>query len=212
MEKIINRYFVLIGLLLITTVLTNLLSYESYNASLKFPDLSNRFPLKIGEFKGEDLPIELRVYDILETKSILHRLYILDNQEIFLSIVHYPEAKVDFHAPEACLGGEGIQVSKSTKTINITYKGKRLKPTVIQLIRKKGGKDELFYYFYKADNSIGPNYITLRYNIIKNKLFNNDKGASLIRISTPIVSGDIKKASQNLIDFINQIYPFLIEI
>lgn len=212
MEKIINRYFALIGLLLITSVLTNLLSYESYNASLKFPDLTNRFPLKIGEFKGEDLPIELRVYNILETKSILHRLYISDNQEIFLSIVHYPEAKVDFHAPEACSGGEGIQVSKSTKTINITYKGKRFKPTVIQLIRKKGGKDELIYYFYKADNSIGPNYIKLRYNIIKNKLLNNDKGASLIRISIPIVSGNIKKASENLIDFINQIYPFLIEI
>ena len=212
MEKIINRYFVLIGFLLITTVLTNVLSYESYNASLKFPDLTNRFPLKIGEFKGEDLPIELRVYNILETKSILNRLYISDNQEIFLSIVHYPVAKVDFHVPEACLGGEGIQVSKSTKTINITYKGKRFEPTVIQLIRKKSVKDELCYYFYKADNSIGPNYVTLRYNIIKNKLLNNDKGASLIRISTHIVSGNIKKASQNLIDFINQIYPFLIEI
>ena len=64
------------------------------------------------------------VFDILETKSILNREYVSHAQMVLLSLVYYPETKVDFHAPEACLAGKGIQISKSEKTIEIIKNSK----------------------------------------------------------------------------------------
>ena len=128
-----------------------------------------------------------------------------------LSIVYYPETKVDFHTPESCLGGRGIEIKKSVKSITVMSGGQEVKIDLNQLIWQGEGKQRMVYYFYKAGQFLGQSYIKLRVNLALNKFRNTEKSGSLIRISTAIPSLNIQEASDNLCDFIVVLYPFLIE-
>ncbi|MBW1720058.1 MAG: EpsI family protein [Deltaproteobacteria bacterium] len=165
-------------------------------------------PLEFGQWQGKDIPLDERIYEILETRSIINRTYREENgKKVLLSIVYYPETKVDFHAPEACLEGRGIQISKSYQTITITPNEKKVKINLNRLIRKQGGSDELIYYFYKAGDFLGKNYIKLRLNLALNKFGRKEKNGSLIRVSTPVFGEDYKSASNTLTRIIGRSVP-----
>lgn len=193
----------------ITTGFVNLLRYDTFYKASEGVAAIRNIPLEIGEWKGEDYPIDKIVFDILETRSILQRSYISD-KEVFLSVVYYPDTKVDFHAPEACLSGQGIEILKSTKSIEFYYGGDKIKIDVNQLIWKQDNLKRLVYYFYKSGEFIGPSYLKLRYSLAVNKLFAGEKSGSLIRVETLITNEDMEKSDKILINFMSALYPFII--
>ncbi len=169
-----------------------------------------QIPLHLGQWWGYDVPLEERVYNILETKAIMHRRYAsIQGQEVFLSVVHYPETKVDFHAPEGCLGGRGIAVSKSEKSILVQDADKQHAIKVNRLIQSAGNDKQLIYYFYKTGNYVGSSYIRLRFRLVLNNLWHQDRSASLVRFSTPVSQDDFQGASQRLLHFMQDIYPYM---
>ena len=212
MEKLRRRFIILITIMLLTSVVVNWLNYDTfYKADAALQTIEN-IPLELGKWQGTDVPLEERVFEILETKSIINRRYHAENgKEVFLSIVYYPETKVDFHMPEACLGGQGIEIKKFRKSINITNDGHVFTIELNELLLRNGEKDSLVYYFYKAGEFVGSGYTSLRLNLAMNKFKNLNKSASLIRISTPILFRNIQEASDNLEDFISRLYPLLIK-
>ena len=197
---------------MIEAIIINIIFFEPYHNSESGIQAISALPLRFGAWQGKDIPLESRVYEILETKSIIHRAYHADTGEgIFLSIVHYPETKVDFHAPEGCLGGQGVSMCKSTKDFELSYGKNYLKFDLNQLKWVKDQEQNLVYYFYKAGDYFGPSYISLRFNLAINKFTNSNKSASLIRISTSIISGEEEAASKLLSGFLEDLLPLLIE-
>jgi EpsI family protein len=204
------RYLIIIAIMLLTSILVHFLSYDTYYEAEAGIRAVKNIPLEFGQWQGKDIPLDERIYEFLETRSIIHRAYRSENgHEVFLSVVYYPETKVDFHAPEGCLAGRGIQISKSAHTINISPNEKKVTISLNRLIRQQNGSDELIYYFYKAGDFFGKNYIKMRLNLALNKFGRKGKNGSLIRVSTPIVSGDNQRASTILVNFIDELYPFL---
>jgi len=212
MEKIGKRYIALIAILVFTSLFVSFLSYDTFHKAGAGIQAIKKIPLEVGKWQGKDIPLDDRVYEILETKSVIHRVYYTENgKEVFLSIVYFPETKVEFHAPEGCLGGEGIQIAKSARKINLIVDGKEVKINSNQLIWQREGKENLVYYFYKAGKFLEQSYIRLRLALAINKFTNREKSGSLVRVSTPILSGDIQEASNVLINFIGELHPFLIK-
>jgi len=210
-EKLAYRYILLTSILLFTSLLVLFLSYDTFYKADAAVKSINRIPLQIGDWKGQDIPLDKRVYDILETRAIINRSYVSNGKSVFLSLVYYPETKVDFHAPEGCLAGRGVQISKSPRSILVHYNGKRINITLNQLVRRHNGVDELYFYFYKAGDFMGSSYIKLRFNLALNKFKTKSKAGSLIRVSTPVSGGNYKIASKTLTDFIQALYPYLNE-
>ena len=105
MEKLRSRYIVLIAILLLTSVIVNYLSYDTFNKAETASLTIGKIPLNLGKWKGIDIPLDERIYDILETRAIINRSYFYNGSSVFLSVVYYPETKVGFHGPEECLGG-----------------------------------------------------------------------------------------------------------
>jgi len=211
MEKLKSRYIILIAILLLTSVIVNYLSYDTFNKAKAASLTIGKIPLKLGKWKGRDIPLDERVYDILETRAIINRSYVCNGSSVFLSVVYYPETKVGFHGPEGCLGGKGIQISKSAQTIIISQQdSNRIRIDLNQLIRQKNGSPELVYYFYKAGNFIGRSYIYMRFNLAINKFFEKEKSGALIRVSTPISDDNTQKAANVLTHFMEKLYPYLI--
>ena len=210
MQIMRNRYLLLIFIMVLTTALIRTLTYDTYHKAQAVKAIEN-IPLELGRWHGKDVPIEEIVYEILETKSIIHRTYNYNGQQVFLSIVYYSETKVDFHSPEGCLGGQGIQISKSSETIDLDNIGMNTRIDVNRLIWRKGGNETLVYYFYKAGEFLGQSYIRLRLNLAINKFSNQEKSGSLIRVSTPVSMSDVQNSSKTLVSFIRELHPFLVK-
>ncbi len=210
METIRNRFLIIFVILILTSVLVNFLTYEAYHeAEAGIRGIKN-IPLEIGKWEGKDVFLEEKIYEILETRSIIHRNYLKNGQNAFLSLVYHPETKVDFHSPEYCFGAQGVELVKTTKNITIIYDEERVNISVNKLIYQKNGFDELVYYFYKSGGFLGQSYIKLRLSLAVSKLSNRSKSGSLVRVSTPILNGDIQRASNSLGNFIEDLYPYLI--
>lgn len=210
MENISIRYIILSCILVFTAMLVSFFSYSAYNDSEAGMRAINKIPLEFGKWQGKEVQLENLIYEILETKSIIHRTYRSESgKDVFLSIVYYAETKVDLHAPEACLGGKGILVEKTKKTISFINDNKFTRLHLNQLVRKQKTHEELIYYFYKAGHFMGENYIKLRFSLAMNKFTNKEKSGALIRVSTPVRAEDFKQSSELLVDFIAELYPYL---
>lgn len=210
MENIRNRCFILIVILLLMTSLVTILEYDIFEKSDYGLEIIKRVPYHIGEWKGTDVKLNEDVFEILETKSIIHRNYASEKNDVFLSLVYYPDTKVDFHAPEACLGGSGERLEKEKKILNIDINGKKIELHVNQLVRKNGLFKELIFYWYKAGAYMGESYFGLRFNIAVNKMVSKNKSGALIRVSTKIDNDKYDEASDRLKRFIEKLTPSLI--
>lgn len=212
MKRLSSRFLTLTLVLGVSAILINFLAYDKYNDVKVGLQATEQIPLNFGKWRGEDVPLEKIVYEILETQAIIHRKYVSDDgYEVFLSIVYYSETKVDFHSPEGCLGGQGINVDKAQKKINIFKDGKHFQIELNQLIRQYANQQSLIYYFYKAGNFLGQSYIKLRFNLALNKFLSNEKSGALIRVSTPLNMKNMDDKSKILNKFIQEIIPFIIE-
>jgi len=209
------RYLTVILLLLLAAVAVRLVSYDTYNNPEQGLSAISRVPLQFGRWQGQDMPLEENIYEILETRSIIHRTYVSPSGEkVFLSLVYYTETKVDFHAPEGCLAGQGVQVTKEEKYIDLHPNGENVRLGLNQLVRREEGLNTLVYYFYKAGHFLGENYLRLRFNLVLNKLISDEKSGSLIRVSIPIANGPEgqEKAEAALTGFLEELYPFLLRL
>ena len=180
MEKIRNRVFVLITLLILAGLLTGLLSAQWYASKGGGSYLKN-FPINHQGWKGEEIGMGKNVADILETDALVLNNYVKNGKPVLLAIVYYPDAKVDFHAPEACYGGRGIKISKRIKPVAVNSFG-TINVNELDILR--GYSKELVYYFYKSGGFIGDSYTRLRFSLVLNNLFSKEKSGALVRIST----------------------------
>jgi EpsI family protein len=205
------RYFTVLLLLAVTATAVSSLQYvSSQDDEAAFADLQ-AIPVQIGEgWLGQDFRLEEMVYDILETRAIIHRSYVGQNgQDVFLSVVHYSDTKVDFHAPEACFGGSGLKTVKTSKTITYMSGDGPTTLDVAKLVTTRPNGKTVTYYFYKSGDFLGSNYIKMRLNIAANKLLRNDAKGSLIRISTVMRPGHEAEAESLLIEFLQDLLPYV---
>lgn len=214
MGKLVSRYLIVILLLLATATAVGNLRYSAdLNNETSLKDIL-AIPMRLGDFwQGQDFPLEEMVYEILETRAIIHRSFFgPQNENVFLSVVHYADTKVDFHAPEACLGGLGQKTTKNNKQILLLVDGERTLLDVAEIVATRTNGKSLTYYFYKSGEFIGSSYIQLRLNIATNKLLRDDARGSLIRVSTDFSPQEKAKAEKRLALFLNDLLPYVYEI
>jgi EpsI family protein len=210
MEKMTTRCLIVIALMAIGGAVVNLIGYDKFNRSAEGLRAIDGIPMDFGQWKGEDIPLEESIFNILETRAIINRLYHSgDNRSVFLSIVYYTETKVDFHAPEACLGGEGIKVKKETRKIMLDTRHGPMPLKINRLIQNDALQKQLVYYFYKAGDFLGESYILLRINMAMNKFGTRKKSGALIRVSTPIEGDSMKQSEKALNGFLGELYPYI---
>ena len=212
MGKIKIRYIVAIIIILVGAVLVNAVEYKTFYKAEDAVLTVKKIPHKMGKWHGTDHALSENIFDILETRAILHRSYQLEDQRVFLSLVFYPETKVDFHAPEGCMAGSGIEINKSTKTIEFRNGGgESIRLGINQLTYEDGLQRDLVYYFFKAGSFMGNSYIHLRFSLAGNKLSGNGTSGALIRISTADKPIHGIGADERLKNYIAALYPYLIQ-
>jgi len=202
MGKIRNRVFVLITLLAAAGLLSGWLSAQWYAPKGNGSYLKD-FPVNHEGWMGEKIGMEKKVYDILETDALVLNSYVKDGKPVLLAIVYYPDAKVDFHMPEACYSARGVKINKRIRPIALNAIG-TINVSELNIVR--GGSKELIYYFFKSGNFMGNSYNRLRFNLVLNNLLSKEKSGALVRISTPVI-GEADDADSRLINFLDDFVP-----
>jgi len=89
MEKIRNRYVIVIIIIFITGIFVRFLNYDSTLNVEDSVKTIQKIPLKINDWNGVDLALEESVYEILDTRAIIHRNYLhcfYTNSSVILDI------------------------------------------------------------------------------------------------------------------------------
>ena len=206
-----KKYITVIVLFALFALVVNYLSYDTFNQPEDDFEAIGKIPYAIGGWKGKDLPLDSSVYELLETKTIIHRNYTLNDINILLSIVYYPQTKVDFHAPEGCLGGQGIKTKSSSRTIDLRTQDGTVSLDINEIVWEKGSEESLVYYFYKAGSFVGNSYIKLRFSLALNRFVSTEKSGALIRVSLPVYFSNYKETEVALWGFLEELYPYIIE-
>ena len=207
-----TKFLILIGVLAATALITRMVGYDLYATATSGVSVVKKIPAQIGLWQGTDHALSEWVYELLQTRAIVHRNYdsAHSQEDVFLSIVYYDKTKVDFHAPESCLGGLGIKTQREPHQVTVHTGDGAVAIKLYQLIQTHEGRQDLVYYFYKTGEFVGRSYLGLRMNLVFNKLAGSRPSGSLIRISTPITpSGDYQAARSRLQGFLQDLYPYV---
>jgi EpsI family protein len=146
------------------------------------------FPYVIGDWKGEDLEITQKEYDILETKNLISREYISPSGEkVYLFIIYSETNRRVFHPPEVCMMGGGIKiVDKRSAVINSSG----YKFSVNKLYTQKDSYRGMALYCYKAGNLYTDNFYLQQAYFSLNQLLGKHRGGATIRVSMPITKDE----------------------
>ena len=162
------------------------------------------FPQKIGEWSANDLPLDKRVYDLLETDNLIMRDYVNKaGDSIILYVIYSRGNRKVSHPPEICLQGDGAAVvDKSYLKISPAI-------TVTKLILEKKNSQDMVLYWYKAGPVFTHEYLQQQFRTAIGSLFGKRPSVALIRVITRVNEKDQNSALKKLVQFSLQIEPLL---
>lgn len=204
LSNINKRYYLIAFVTFVTAIIV-------YNVRTSAPldnELLFNFPLEIGEWHGKNIPMEQWVYDSLETRYAIQRVYSSpQNDNINFVIVWYDDKEIAFHDASACLGSSGDKVKEDgaydVKSENNVYR-------ISKLITEKYNNRTVVLYYYLVDGSLFSNPIQVRKQVMFNRLKLKRASAAFIRIMMP-VKDDVYQAVDILEEFFKQTLPVSIE-
>lgn len=203
MSDFTRRYLIAIVLLLVTALITfGAYSTKSYSGTLYTRDI----PMIIGDWRGRDIPMDERTYEILETRDVLMREYMnSSNEKVLLTVVFAQDNRKVTHPPEACFAGGGWKrINRDIQTMSVenqTVKANRL-------ILQKGANKQVVLYLYKAGKKVTPNYYAQQLNIILNGMMRRNTSSALIRISS-MDDTDVEETTARTRKFTTEALPIL---
>lgn len=207
MKEFRRRYFIIISLLSLIALLA--LIYQNMNKNI-LPKLDlSKIPTQIISWESKDIHLEKRIFDILQTPSVLMREYVdQKGKSIFLTIVYYRRNRVEFHSPERCSVGQGSYIDEvGTETISdgtmsfITNK----------FIVKSGRGKEINLYYFKSGNFITASYLNLKLHMMLNKLKGLPNSGALVKFSAFVRQNiSMDETIKVMKNFIKEITPLLL--
>ena len=163
-------------------------------------------PIKIGQWKAQEIPVAEHDYEILETRNLVLRDYRdKKGESVHLFVIYSETNRRVCHPPVVCLIGSGFQVTKSEKE-TLSLAGRTF--TVNRLIAKGAKKDQLVLFWYMLGNEFTDDYLTQQSRWILKQATGKPLGGAMIRIVTPITD-DEAQAFERAKRFLQELLPIL---
>ncbi|MCD4781940.1 MAG: EpsI family protein [Candidatus Omnitrophica bacterium] len=207
-KKFSLSYIILLSLFVVAGVMSWRLYFKEYRQA-DTADISS-FPMQIGKWTAEDIPLTEREYDILETRNVFIRRYThgQTTESITLFIVYSQSNRKVSHPPEICYTGAGnILIEKDLDLIQYSNQDKPLQ--VYRVVSENGPRQEIFYYWFKVGDTFTPSYWKQQVLIAWKSFVGEVASSALIRISTGVNNNDHKAADQLIKEFGREIVPHL---
>jgi len=192
-------YIIIVALLLVTSYFSLSLFFRGRSMHDKVDIRS--FPYEIGGWKGSDDKLTEDVYQMLETRNIVSRIYVNpEGEKIGLFIIYSETNRSVFHPPEVCLIGSGMAiVDKQVEQV----KAGGMSFSANKLYVQKGNLKELILYCYKAGSLYTSNFYQQQAYLAFHQILESRISGATVRVSMRI-KGDEKVTLAALEDFITK--------
>jgi len=204
----VNRNYISIVLLLIITVIV---SWEFFYASFTQQDSVKikDFPVTIGNWASQELPIDKMDMAILETNNAFLRRYSEGpHKEVYLYIAYSQSNSRSTNPPEIFYRESGVNIlDKGRGFIMLTPTHSPIKANWLLLDNDQS--QQLAYYWFKVGDIYTQSFWEQRARAAFNSLMGNKTGSAVIRISAVITDGHQYEAKKLINEFAAKIGPQL---
>jgi EpsI family protein len=172
----------------------------------------SQFPLAIKEWKMvSQAEFSATVLDVLKPTDYLYRTYAGgDGRQAQLYIGYHGGGKGggEIHSPKHCLPGSGWYEATTRKT-SLDVGGRTI--DLVETVYQKGDSKELFLYWFQVKERSITNEYSLKLSEIVNSMLYRRRDASFVRISVPVVQGELEQATTTGEKFVRDVYPAIRE-
>ena len=140
---------------------------------------------------GEDVTLDERTYQILETRNVLYREYraAQDSPPIVLCIVFSQVNRKAPHPPEVCYTGSGAQVDRRPDaTLKLSSSSEPIRGS--SLLVRFGKTEEVVLYWYLAGTQLTTSYYEQQWKVIWAQITGRPAQSAMIRYSTAMVGNE----------------------
>ena len=201
------RYIFIVILLLVAAVGSWQFSFRDF---IQHDTVNiHEFPLEIGEWKGEEIPISERDLAILETKNAFTRRYTHSSgKEVILFIVYSQTNRKAMHPPEICYSGGGITILSNDVRV-LTDKERGLHLETKRMFVEKGTYQQIANYWFKVGNTMTAKYLRQQILVAVKMCLRQPAGSALVRVSCDVKGNQVAEADATIQDFALTILPIL---
>lgn len=172
---------------------------------------AKQLPLDFNGWHGQEIAVDKRTLEILETSDVLMRNYKREeNTPVQLCIVYASNNRKVSHPPEVCYIGSGWSLEEKGSLLLSTQPGNKPAFKVVKLVIERGGEKNLVLYWYKCNDEFTANYYWQQITIVRKGILNGKSTSGLIRVSTQIDDNeDVSRA--RIQDFLMDLLPLMTE-
>lgn len=163
-------------------------------------------PLKVGQWRGTDVPLETRVVKALGTDDYLNRLYTgPDGSEVGLYVGYFGMQRTDesIHSPRNCLPGTGWQPIGSSYISLQLPDGRQIR--INQYLVQKGFDRQVVLYWYQSHGRVVASEYRAKLDMVLDAITRHRTDSALVRVNTPLTGAGKDRAAA----FVSDIWPEL---
>lgn len=168
----------------------------------------HQFPMTIGDWTAEELPISETDYAILETRNAFVRMFThKDGGQVMLYVIYSQYNRRVAHPPEICYSGGGATIV-TKYPYDLAY-GNDQQLTLNRVIIDEATYQQIMYYWFKIGNSFTPSYWKQQILIAVKTFLGRPASSALLRLSVVIDDDDEKRATKLINSFTRAILPVI---
>jgi EpsI family protein len=171
------------------------------------------FPHQLGDWTGSDVAIPQDSLEVLGAGEFMLRLYrnqALRQPNVDLFVAYFPTQRAGdtIHSPKNCLPGAGWSPVQADR-ISISVPGHESFPANRYIIAKGDDRELVLYWYWAHDRAVASEYWA-KFYLVADAMRMNRSDGSLVRITTPLASGETAGAAQQrLLAFAGNVVPLL---
>jgi len=202
-----NLVYILIMVLLLSALAVQkfLLPEEKGVPKMTATELiGSRIPMRIGEWSGKDIPLEVNEqFGIFNFNSFFRGYVNPKGHAVFMLLTTALRDRRDIHPPEVCYLASGFTVEKeNTICVPIIFEdGRQIDIPMRRVVVARGAQKEMLLYFYNMGQKYYSNFYMHQLAIVFNSMRRSKDVPILIRLSTPVIAGKIsERQAEDTID------------
>ena len=198
------------GLILLAAIFIS--TREGHSEIKPARKLFSAFPMTIGSWQGHSSLLEAGVLKTLDLTDYLLSDFSTANQAPVNFYVAYYESQrkgSSPHSPTVCLPGGGWQIINMDRR---TFDGAGAKQPFEynRVVIRKGNMSQLVYYWFEERGRVLADEYQVKWYLFRDALFDNRTDGALVRVITPIASGEAEEsADQRIVGLLNAALPLL---
>jgi len=170
-------------------------------------------PHQLAQWEGTDVTIPPTVLEVLGSGDFLLRTYqtpSVAQPEVDLFMAYFPSQRTGdtIHSPKNCLPGAGWSPMESER-VSIQTEGHPRFQANRYIVAKGDDRQLVLYWYWAHDRAVASEYWA-KFYLVADSIRMNRSDGSLIRVNTPLLSGEnVEAAQQRLLSVVGNLVPLL---